>query len=485
MRISLDFGVRVSGRISALALAILTISLPACTQSPDPHQGRLPNIVLILADDLGYGDLGVQGASVSVTPRIDRLAAEGVRMTEFYAAHPTCSPSRAGLLTGRYQHRFGFESNPAPVHQTDPNYGLPLTEATLAERLRDQGYATGMIGKWHLGYQDDKAPEARGFDVFYGLRHGSMAYVPTGPSGLKTVFRGREVEPMPAHTTEAFADEAVSFIRDHRQSPFFLYVSFTAVHAPMQSTESYLSRYSDVSDPRRRAFLAMLTALDDGVGRIVDEIDRNGLAEDTLIIFTSDNGGPTWQTTSSNGPLNGVKALLLEGGIRVPAIFRRPGELPAGGVLATPAIGQDIAATVLRTAGAPGTEGLDGRDLIPFLEGSRAGPVHRALYWRALSQGAAREGDWKILKADDAWFLFNLRTDPGERRNLASAEPERLTRMRQDWERWSSEMMAPQWVREDLPGGENRPRELRKLIEDYVAGAPVNPREVLYGGGPE
>jgi arylsulfatase A-like enzyme len=468
-----------------IALVGLLVSLASCISSEASPRRASPNIVIILADDLGYGDLGVQGAVDRVTPRIDRLAAEGVRMTHFYAAHPTCAPSRAGLLTGRYQQRFGFESNPAPVHQSDPDYGLPLSEPTLAERLRLKGYATGMVGKWHLGYQDDKAPEARGFDVFYGLRHGSMAYVPEGSAGLKTVYRGPTVEPMPQHTTEAFADEATAFIRNHRASPFFLYVSFNAVHAPMQSTERYLSRFSAVADPKRRAYLAMLSALDEAVGRIVDEIDAAGLGRDTLIVFTSDNGGPTWQTTASNGSLNGVKALLLEGGIRVPAIFRRTGEIPPGRVLETPAIGQDIAVTALAAAGLSPRGDFDGRDLSAFLKGERTGSLHPTLYWRALSQGAARTGDWKVLKADGAWFLFNLRTDPGERRDLSREEPERLERMRRDWEAWSSGMMSPRWVREDLPGGENRPRELRKLIEDYVAGAPVSPREVLYGGGPE
>ena len=468
-----------------LLLLPALVLLSACAHAPPEARQRPANIIVILADDLGYGDLGAYGAVGAPTPNIDRLAREGVRLTSFYAPHPTCSPSRAGLLTGRYQHRFGFESNPAPVHQTDPAYGLPLTEKTLAERLRENGYATGMVGKWHIGYQDDKAPEARGFDRFYGLRHGSMAYVPEGPSGIKTVYRGSLQEPMPAHTTEAFTDEAVAFLKANRDRPFFLYASYTAVHAPMQSTKAYLDRFASEPDTRRRAFLAMLSALDDGVGRILDTLEEEGLAEDTLVILTSDNGGPTWQTTSSNGALNGVKSLLLEGGIRVPALFRWTGTLPAGRILDAPAIGQDIAATALEAAGLPRPESFDGVGLLAWLGGARTDAPHQHLFWRALSQGAVREGRWKALKAGERWFLFDLARDPGERRDLAEADPQRLAGLRRTWEAWSSRMQAPRWVREDLPGGENRPLELRKLIEDYVAGRPASARALLYGGGPE
>lgn len=444
-----------------------------------------PNIVVLLADDLGYGDLGAYGNDRARTPRLDQLAAQGVRMSDFYAAHPTCAPSRAGLLTGRYQHRFGFEHNPGRDHLDNPGYGIPADEPTLAERLRALGYATGVVGKWHIGYVPPMTPLEKGFDSFFGTLHGAMAYVPDGPTGLKSLTRNHADSPMVAHTTEAFADEAIAFIRKHRERPFFLYVPFTAVHAPLQSTSAYLGRFADEPDTRRRAYLAMLAALDDAVGRIVDEIDENGLSDRTLIVFTSDNGGPTWQTTSSNAPLNGVKATLLEGGIRVPTLIRWSGKVPGGTVNSFPGIGQDIAATALAVAGAPADVALDGVNLMPHLSGSEGAPARNTLYWRSGTQGAMRVDSWKVLKANDAWLLFDLATDIGERNDLAEAQPERLAEMRARWEAWSDTLRSPAWERLNVNPGVDRDAGVERLIYDFVAGRPVDPRPWLYGGGPE
>lgn len=465
-------------------LASLVAALSTMTATASAAPAARPNIIIILADDLGWGDLGVQGGRDVRTPNIDRLAASGVRLTNYYANHPVCAPSRAGLMTGRYQQRFGFENNPGVAQRESPDFGLPQDSKTLPERLKAQGYATAMFGKWHIGYTDANTPTARGFDTFYGFLDGAMAYTPDGPTGSKTLLRGTEPAPMPAHTTEAFTQGAVDFIAANKARPFFIYASYNAVHAPLQSTAPYLARFASEKDPKRRAYLAMLAALDDGVGAIVQAVERNGLTDNTLIVFTSDNGGPTWQTTSANGPLNGVKALTLEGGIRVPAIFRWKGRLPEGKTLESVAMEFDVTATALASAGAAIGPDLDGVDLMPFLKGERTGDAHRQLFWRAGPQGAMREGPWKLVKAEDAFYLFDLRNDLGEHHDLAEAEPERLARLKGQWQAWSDSMPPAKWGPLNRTGVAN-PGELKGLVDRYVKGLPVDPKALLYGGGPE
>jgi len=441
--------------------------------------------VILLADDLGYGDLGVQGATDVATPNIDRLAAEGVRLTSYYADHPVCSPSRAALLVGKYPQRFGFDSNPSRADRTATSFGLPSSERILPERLKELGYATAAIGKWHVGFTPDRWPTARGFDVFYGLLDGAMAYTPDGATGEKFVLRGTTREPMPAHTTEAFGAEAVSFIEANKTRPFLLYVPFNAVHAPLQSTVAYRERFSEVKDAQRRTYLAMLSAMDDAVGEIVTAIDRNGLAENTLIVFTSDNGGPTWQTTSSNGSLNGVKGLVLEGGIRVPAIFRWKGQLPEGRASSTVARGFDVTATALAVAGATADPSLDGVDLRPYLSGRKAGDAHKQLFWRTSEQGAVRAGQWKYVRVYDDEYLFDLRSDLGERNNQAARHPSKLRELRTAWDSWSREMLRPTLMRSAQNDPPTRAAAFKALVAAYVGGRPVAPKPLLYGGGPE
>lgn len=471
-----------------LAVAALGGLLAGFAPAPRPDAGRpdtdRPNIIILLADDLGYGDLGVQGGRDVATPNIDRLAAQGVRFTDYYANHPVCAPSRAALLTGRYQQRFGFENNPGAAQRNDTSFGLPKDAPTLPERLKARGYATAMFGKWHLGWTPQNQPTARGFDTFYGFLDGAMAYTADAKSGAKDLLRGTQPAPMPAHTTEAFAQEAVSFIEANRDRPFFIYQSFNAVHAPLQSTRPYIDRFAAVKDPQRRTYLAMLAALDDAVGKITEAVDRNGLGRRTVIVFASDNGGPTWQTTSANGALNGVKALTLEGGIRVPAIFRWTGHLPEGRVTNSVAMEFDVTATALAAAGAPRGPDLDGVDLRPYLTGARTGDVHRQLFWRAGPQGAMREGPWKLVHVEDADYLFDLRTDVGEHHDLAKVQPQRLARMKAAWQAWSDRMQPARWGPLNRTGAAN-PGELRRLVEAYIRGEKPDPRALLYGGGPE
>jgi len=464
--------------------SLLALLAASALVAPAAAAERKPNIIVLLADDLGYGDLGVQGGRDVATPHIDRLAAGGVRMTDFYSNHPSCAPARAALLSGRYQHRFGFENNPGQAQHSSSAVGLPRDHGgTLPERLKAQGYATAAVGKWHIGFTPENLPTARGFDRFYGFLGGAMAYTADAVSGSKEMIQGEAPAPMPAHTTEAFADESVAFIKANRDRPFFLYMSFNAVHAPLQTTGPYLARVSGEADPRRRAYLGMLAAMDDAVGRIVATVDEAGLARDTLIVFTSDNGGPTWQTTSRNGPLNGVKGTVLEGGVRVPTILRWTGRLPAGRISEAVGTGVDITATVLAAARSPRTPDLDGVDLAPVLAGV-AQPAERALYWRLGPQGAIRSGSWKALRAEDRWWLFDLSKDIGERSDLAAARPEVLTRLKTDWERWSAALPPPAWGSLNRTG-RAEPGEMKGLIDAYVRGQPVDPRSLLYGGGPE
>jgi len=477
-------------RISAVGLlAGAVLAQSGCVQDgpsgqPAGASSVRPNIVLILSDDLGYADLSIQGSEAVLTPNIDRIAREGVRMSHFYSAHPSCAPSRVGLLTGRYQHRFGFEHNPGAAQRTDPAFGVPADTPMISERLKAAGYATAAVGKWHIGYQPDMIPTAKGYASFYGTLEGAMAYTADAPNGSKALLRGSVSSPMPAHVTEAFAREAADVITANRDRPFFIYAAFTAPHAPMQSTQAYLSRFQDEADPRRRAYLAMMAALDDGVGTILDSLEANGLSDRTLVIFASDNGAPTWQTTGLNAPFNGVKGLVLEGGIRTPALFRWPGHFAAGRLVAEPGSGHDIAATVLAAAGL--SADLDGRDLGPVLSGAVADLDDRPLFWRSGAQGAVRYGDLKAVRAGDQWMLFDLARDPGERADLAALRTADLSRLRRLFEAWEKEMSPPRWewsLREMAPG--ERDAGIISLIRDYVAGRDPDPRPVLYGGGPE
>ena len=451
--------------IVVAALAWLTSSGLARAEpqvTPNRSNGPLaaastkPNIVILFADDLGYGDLGVQGDIQAVTPNIDAMAAGGVRLTNYYSNHPVCSPSRAALMTGIYQHRMGFEFNSGSPQNTSAKFGIALDVPTLPERLKAAGYETGMFGKWHVGFRPETQPTARGFGTFYGFLSGAHAYTPQGLKGKAegSMMRGTVLEPMPAHTTEAFADEAVKFIKSNKDKPFFVYLPFNAVHAPMDTTGAYYDRFSNITDKNRRTHLAMLAALDDAVGRVLATLKQEGLEEKTLVFFASDNGGPTQQTTSSNGPLNGVKGLVLEGGIRVPAIVQWKGKLPAGKVVNTAAMGFDITATALSAAGVLPKTGLDGVDLYPYLDGEKTTDAHKALFWRSGAQGAVRSGKWKLVKNGEKWHLFDLSADIGERNDLAAEQPKKLAELKASWTSWSAQMKAPLWVRNELAGGD-------------------------------
>ena len=438
-----------------LLLAILC-ALPLCAQQAasrpasrtDTAPSR-PNLVLIVADDLGYGELGCYGGAQIPTPHLDALAAGGVRMTQGYVTCPVCAPTRAALLTGRYQQRFGFEFNPGPEARAPADFGLPKTELTLGERFAALGYATGMVGKWHLGYREGLRPTERGFAEFYGFLAGAHPYrANAARSGGNPILQGTTPVDTGAYLTVAFAREARAFIARHAQTPFCLYVPFNAVHAPLQAPPQYLQRFAAISDPKRRTFAAMLAVLDDAVGTIRKELQTHGLLENTLLVFLSDNGGPTPSTTSGNGPLRGTKATVWEGGVRVPFLVHWPARIPGGKVFAAPVSSLDVLPTFLAAEGAPLPEGLDGVDLVPFLRGERTGRPHERLFWRFGEQRAVRVGDWKLLQTRDGEVqLFDLARDPGETTDLSAAAPERVTALERDYEAWNATLLAPRWRR--------------------------------------
>ena len=424
--------------------------------------------MILVADDLGHADLGFTGARDIPTPNLDALAAGGVRCTNGYVSGPYCSPTRAGLLTGRYQQRFGYEFIAPNEAGTSPQ-GLPIRETTIADRLRAAGYATGLVGKWHLGSAPQFHPQKRGFDEFFGFLGGAHTYF-AEQSG--DIYRGTEAGREPEYLTDAIARESVAFIDRHKQRPFFLEVAFNAVHTPLDATDKRLERFPAIGDPTRRKYAAMLVALDEAVGAVLAKLRGAGLEGDTLVAFFSDNGGPTMLGTTINGarndPFRGSKRTTLEGGVHVPFVLSWKGKLPAGATYDKPVIQLDLLPTALAAAGAPvpaagAGAGLDGVDLLPYLTGTRIDAPHRSLFWRLGKQAAIRRGDWKLVRYDTAvdtpgarsvpqalppvtaFRLYDLAADPGEARDLAGERPEKAKELQDAWEEWDRQLVPPLW----------------------------------------
>ncbi|HNQ90256.1 MAG TPA: sulfatase-like hydrolase/transferase [Verrucomicrobiota bacterium] len=446
-------------------LLLAALASAALIAAPTPADAKRPNILLILADDLGYGELGCQGNPEIPTPHIDSLANHGVRFTSGYVSGPYCSPTRAALMTGRYQQRYGHEFNGGPAQNASAVFGLSLKETTLGDRLKAAGYATGWFGKSHLGYEPQFHPLRRGFDEYFGFLGGAHSYLDAASDSNNPILRGTNRVTTIDYTTDAFGREAVSFIERHKDRPWFVYLPFNAVHGPLEATEKYLSRFPNLKEPKRRAFAAMLSAMDDAVGTVLAKIRQLGLEENTLVFFLSDNGGPTAQTTSGNGPLRGFKAQTWEGGIRVPWIVQWKGHIPAGKVEHRPVIQLDIHPTALAAAGIPIRPEwkLDGADLLPYLLGQKTGTPHEILYWRFGQQIALRKGDWKLVKgagsagltggnrsadakaSTDGAELYNLAQDLGEKTDLADKAPDKLKELTAAWNVWNSELVDPAW----------------------------------------
>ena len=448
-----------------LAVTTIVFTLLCFSCSVAQAQRRPPNILVIVTDDMGYEDIGIHGSKDIPTPNIDALAKVGIRFTDAYVSGPYCSPTRAGLLTGRYQQRFGHEFN-LNMSADYSDFGLPLSETTMADRLKAAGYRTSLIGKWHLGFGDKFHPMARGFDEFFGFLGHSHSYLEAESSSDNPVLDGRKVVLETPYLTEALTDRAVDFIKRQKSHPFFLYLAFNAVHTPMEATDKYLARFAHIEDNQRRTYAAMLSAMDDGIGKTLAALRLEGLEENTLVVFFNDNGGPTMAGTtingSSNAPLRGSKRQTWEGGIRVAFIIRWKGHLAEGKIDNRPIIQLDVLPTALAAAGVQTHSQwqLDGVNLLPFLTGKKSGRPHETLYWRFGEHMAIRKGDWKLVKtgegplkeANTSSFndlsnaeLYNLAEDIGETKNLAPTHPEKVRELAADWQRWNKKLAKPLW----------------------------------------
>jgi len=420
-----------------LAGLYLAVAASGCGES-----GRPPNFVLIVADDLGYGDIGPFGSNRNRTPTLDRMADEGMKLTSFYVSTPYCSPSRASFLTGSYHKRVSLNTVLFPGESV----GLNPDEVTLAEVLKDRGYATGIVGKWHLGDQKPFLPTNQGFDEFYGLPYSNDMW-PENPN--------RKFPPLPLmrdHTVagevddqsvlmESYTREALAFIEAHKDEPFFLYLPHTAVHRPIFPGKRFQGRSSN------GAFGDWVEELDWSTGEILEALRRNGLDEQTLVIFTSDNG-PIFGEEASAGPLRGRKGSSYEGGMRVPALVRWPGRVPAASSSDEIAAAMDLLPTLagLADAALPGDRVLDGRDVWPILAGEAgARSPHEVLqYWHGAGLVGVRNRSWKLLKLWDGSFeLYRIDQDVGETRNVAKANPEVLEQMREHYEAAQADLGKP------------------------------------------
>lgn len=432
-----------------LITGLLLALLPAAAAAPKP------NIIVILSDDMGYADIAAHGCKDIPTPNLDRLAKGGVRFTDAYANGSFCTPTRAALMSCRYQHRYGIEDLGGP---------LPAQAHTLPQRLKAAGYVTGMMGKWHLGTTKGFTPVDRGFDEFFGFVGGGHQYIiQAGGKGEYNapLLRNREPVNEQRYLTDAFGEEAASFVERQRDSkkPFFLYLAFNAVHTPLQATEKYRARFPGITDSKRQTYAAMLSAMDDAIGLVLTKLEQTGKLNQTLIVFTNDNGGPTTRNAvngSINTPLRGSKCETFEGGIRVPMLMQWPGVIAPGTTYSKPAISFDISATALAAAGAEATA-IDGVDLLPFVKGDKSSAPHDTLFWRSRTMSnnyGARQGDWKYVHSTEGDaapgpkqepaqdMLFNLATDICEQRDLAAEQPVKLAELKKLYEAWSDEVDA-------------------------------------------
>jgi arylsulfatase A-like enzyme len=432
-------------------------SLLIVAASAGAIEPRPPGVVVVLADDLGYADVGFQGCTDIATPNIDRLAREGVICTSGYVSHPFCSPTRAGLMTGRYQHRFGHENNPAYL-PSDPKVGLPLDQTTVADVLRRAGVVTGAVGKWHLGAEPRFHPNRRGFDSYFGLIGGGHDYFnlnafraePAKARSEYLIPLMRQSTPVEAsgYLTDVLTREAVSFIETNRDKPFFLYLAYNTPHTPLQGTEEDIAKVASISDPRRRTYAAMVVSLDRGVGQVLDALDRTDRARDTLVVFLSDNGGPTAVSTARNNPLRGFKGMVYEGGVRVPFAMRWPARIKPGTRYDEPVCSIDLFPTAAAVTGAPLPEDLklDGVNLVPHLTGAKNGPPHKALFWRTGggATSAVREGPLKLVRiGQKPPELYDLTSDISESHDLASERPDDVKRLLDEYEAWNAHNVPP------------------------------------------
>lgn len=437
----------MSVRVPVVLLAALAAS--AAVQFPRAQTPTRPNVVLILTDDMGWADLGSYGATDVRTPHIDGLARDGVRLTDFYSNGVFCSPTRAGLISGRYQQRYGIEAPLPSEGAAGAENGLVARGRSLPRLMKQRGYATALVGKWHIGYTAAESPNAHGFDEFFGLKSGYHDYYThRGSDGRPDLWENDRPIEATGYTTDLITARAIRFMEAQARGPFFVEVAYNAPHWPYQvpdrpSIAPGNARHVMPGDPEgstRADYVAMVERVDRGVGEMLQALDRLGLARNTIVIFTNDNGG---EWLSNNGPLFGRKWTVWEGGIRVPALVRWPGRIRSGTVSSQAGITMDLTASVLAAAGAevPADARLEGVNLFPILEG-RAPAVERTFFWRTSAgnrrQKAVRHGNWKLVLDANHMLLFDIRTDPGERVDLASRRQDIVRDLRArlaEWER--------------------------------------------------
>jgi len=431
--------------MSSVSAACCSILVKGCANNAKPT--RPPSVILILSDDQGYADIGVQGPKDVLTPNMDSIAQAGVRFTDGYVSSPVCSPSRAGIMTGRYQQRFGHWFNGYPPSENGVHLGLPLSETTLAQLLKTAGYHTGLIGKWHLGADPGYLPQDRGFDEFFGFLRSLHSYTNWDGGIDGPIYRGREPEHEKEYLTEAFTREAVDFIGRNAETPFFLYLCYNAVHTPLEVPDKYLQRHPDIADPERRKYLAMLSAMDDGIGAVLDKLKECRIADDTLVVFLSDNGAVG--QTVSNYPFRGAKKTIREGGLRVPFLMQWPKHIQAGQVYREPVIALDLFPTIAAAAGAvlPKDRSYDGVCLLPYLNGEIKNPPHDMLFWKWLEGEAARSGKWKLFKSKEGILsLYDIKNDAGETADLSGANVGIVKHLDTALSAWVSQLAPPLWT---------------------------------------
>lgn len=417
-----------------------------------------PNVVFILSDDAGYADFGFQGSEQMNTPNIDAIANAGVVFNKAYVSAPVCAPSRAGLLTGRYQQRFSFEKN--LTRPEDANHGIAQGEKTIGDHFQAGGYTTAAIGKWHVGTLDKYHPNNRGFDYFYGLLEGARSYFDQKVKSQKDSFRVLQrngivvEEASQGYTTDILTDDALKFIDNNQDKPFMMYLSYNAVHTPMDAKREDLANVPrSIKDPGRRKLIAMTASLDENVGRVTQKLDDLKLTDSTVVIFLNDNGGST-HNDSDNGILRGSKGSTFEGGIRVPFAMKWPGHIKPATTYNERVIALDILPTLLNATGVSAiakSAPLDGVDLLPYLNGEKTDRPHQSLYFKFWSGRAHIKGDWKwgkmkvkldgkkVLKT----FLFNLKDDPSEQVNLLDTEKDKAAELSKEWQAWHAQMPEP------------------------------------------
>ncbi|MES2773858.1 MAG: sulfatase-like hydrolase/transferase [Bacteroidota bacterium] len=447
--------------IAGILLSVISFAFTNKPKIEKAFKDDRPNVIIILTDDQGYADVGFNGCRDIPTPNIDRIAKNGVVFRNAYVSYPVCAPSRAGLITGRYQDRFGYSRNPL-YKPLDSTIGLPLSEQTLPELLQQSGYSTMGIGKWHLGAHEIFRPWNRGFKEFFGFLGGGHQYFPdnyvlTSQDSAKNeaqsyrtkLIRNNAVAEASGYLTDVLSNEAVSFIERNKQQPFFLYLAYNAPHTPLQATQKYLQRFDHIQDPKRKTYAAMVSAVDDGVGSILDKLQQSDLADNTIVIFLSDNGGPENDNGSNNGALRGAKGSVFEGGIRVPFAIQWPKQIQANTAYHQSISSLDIFATV--AANINGLQSpknkLDGVDLLLFLNGTKKGSPHEYLFWRQYDQKnyavVLASGFKEVILKDTSVNLYHLKTDTAEQLNVLGANKLLFKQIEQERKIWEASTMPP------------------------------------------